>query len=152
MVEARPDPGQGDEDEQHPEIGGRSDKHGPDPQDHDAEGQESGRIAVVRHRSEDDLKKGGDQEGRAAEQAGLEGAEGELRLEDRDLAGNHRRRTVVREVVNRIRKEDAPAAAHDDAMVERLKSLGVGGDDGRLATRPVLCQNSGVHHDPGEER
>ena len=31
MVEARPDPGQGDEDEQHPEIGGRSDEHRPDP-------------------------------------------------------------------------------------------------------------------------
>src|SRR5204863_479119 len=97
-----------DEDEQHPEIGGRSDKHGPDPQDDDAEGQEPGGIAVVRHRSEDDLKKGGDQQGRAAEQAGLEGAEGELRLEDRDLAGNHRHRAVRK----RYTPTDTESASH----------------------------------------
>src|SRR5436309_8447936 len=125
MVEARTDPGQGDEDEQQPEIGGRSDEHGPDPQDDDAEGQEPSRIAVVRHRSEDDLKEGGDQQGCATQEAGLEGAERESGLEDRDLAGDDGHGAVVGEVVNRIGEKDPSAASHAVAMAVRLKSLGL---------------------------
>ena len=126
--------------------------HRPDPQDDDAEGQEPGGIAVVRHRSEDDLKKGGDQQGRAAEQAGLEGAEGELRLEDRDLAGDDGHGAVVREVVDRVREEDSPGTGHGPAMLGGLIGLGLTYRDRRARGEWESPEDPCIDDNPSEER
>jgi len=106
---------------------------------------------VVRHRSEDDLKKGGDQEGRAAEQAGLEGAEGKLSLEDRDLAGNHGHGAIIREMVDRVREQDSPGAGHADTKTVGLKLLGLAGNDRRSLTGSEPDENASVHDDPCEK-
>src|SRR5205814_4778932 len=110
-----------------------------------------GRIAMVRHRSEDDLKEGGDQQGRATQEAGLEGAERESGLEDRDLAGNHRYRAVVREVVDRVRKEDSPGAGHESAMLGGLIGLGLTNGDRRAVGGWESVEDPRIDDDPDDE-
>ena len=138
MIEARSDSGEGNEEQQHPEGRGQGDQGGAESEDDDSEREEPRRVPTIRHRAEDHLKDGGHEERGATEEAGLEGAEGELDLEEGDLARNHGDRAVVGQVIHRVCDEDPSVAGHRDAMTERLKSLGPAGKDQSSVDGPEL--------------
>src|SRR6266702_375081 len=101
-VEARADPRQRDEDEERTEA-----------QDRDANREESRRVASIGHDPEQELEDGRDEERGASEEADLDGSESaEDGLEDGDLPREDRDGAVVRQMVDRIREEDAALPDH----------------------------------------
>ena len=138
MIEARSDSGEGNEEEQDPERRGQGDQGGAEPEDDDPEREEPIWVPTIRHRAEDHLKDGGHEERSAAEEAGLESAEREMGLQERNLARNHGDRAVVGQVIHRVCDEDPSVAGHRDAMTERLKSLGPAGKDQSSVDGPEL--------------
>jgi len=137
VIETRSDSGEGDEQEQDPEGRGQGNQSGAESEDDDPEREESRRVPTIRHRAEDHLKDGGHEERGATEEAGLEGAEREMGLQEGNLARDHSDRAIVREMIQGIREEDPTIAGHDAAMTERLKSLGPVGNDRRGRAAPT---------------
>src|SRR5207302_6913124 len=138
VIETRSDSGGGDEQEQDPEGRGQGNQSGAESEDDNPEREESRRVPTIRHRAEDDRKDGGHEERGATEEAGLEGAEREMGLQEGDLARDHGDRAIVREMIQGIREEDPTGAGHDEAMIGRLKSLVPAGKDQSSVDGPEL--------------
>src|SRR5207247_6647538 len=91
MVEARADPRDGHEDEQGPKTGRQRDGQRAEAENRNPDREESRRISPIRHDAEEELEDRGHDQRNAAKKSDLRRPEAsELRLQDDDLAREHR--------------------------------------------------------------
>ncbi len=136
MVKTRADPRQRDEGEERPKRRRERDEEGTEAQDRDADREKTRRITSICHDTEQELEDGRYEERGTSEQGDLDGSEAaEDGLEDSNLTREDRDGSVVRQVVDRIREQDATFARHTSA-IERL--------DKALAPRARLIRESPV--------